>query len=133
MSIGSGGIVEVFLPPGGTAGQVLAKIDGVDYNTTWQASGGGGGSALFTEVTVDFGAVGVDQQTFDVAVIGATTGQKVIAVASLTMPAGVDEDELEMDMLACAARVVSVDTVRLIIASLGDAISGQRNINLSFG
>jgi len=130
MGIGFGGIVEIFLPPGGTAGQVLAKIDGVDYNTTWQAGGGG---ALFTEVMVDFGAEGVDQQTFDVAVVGATTGQKVIAVASLTMPAGVDEDELEMDMLSCAARVVSVDTVRLIIASLGDAISGQRNINLSFG
>ena len=28
------------LPPGGTTGQVLAKIDGVDYNTQWVAGGG---------------------------------------------------------------------------------------------
>jgi hypothetical protein len=28
--------------PGGTAGQVLTKIDGTDYNTQWAAGGGGG-------------------------------------------------------------------------------------------
>jgi hypothetical protein len=41
--IGSGGIVEIHIPPGGTAGQVLAKIDGVDYNATWGNGGAGGG------------------------------------------------------------------------------------------
>lgn len=30
------------VPTGGTAGQVLAKIDGTDYNTEWVAAGGGG-------------------------------------------------------------------------------------------
>lgn len=29
------------VPVGGTAGQVLAKVDGTDYNTEWVASGGG--------------------------------------------------------------------------------------------
>lgn len=29
------------VPTGGTAGMVLAKIDGVDYNTEWVAAGGG--------------------------------------------------------------------------------------------
>lgn len=32
------------IPTGGTAGQVLAKIDGTDYNTHWVTGGGGGGS-----------------------------------------------------------------------------------------
>lgn len=41
--IGSGGIVEIHIPPGGTAGQALVKIDSVDYNATWGAGGGGGG------------------------------------------------------------------------------------------
>ena len=38
------------VPVGGTAGQVLAKIDSTDYNTQWVAqSGGGGGLTNFTE------------------------------------------------------------------------------------
>ena len=32
------------VPTGGTAGQVLAKIDGTDYNTEWVTSSGGGGT-----------------------------------------------------------------------------------------
>ena len=30
------------LPTGGTAGQVLTKVDGTDYNTQWANAGGGG-------------------------------------------------------------------------------------------
>lgn len=39
------------VPSGGTAGQVLTKVDGTDYNTAWQnASGGGtgGGQTLYS-------------------------------------------------------------------------------------
>lgn len=41
------GPAGVGVPAGGTAGQVLAKVDGTDYNTTWvnQSGGGGGGGA----------------------------------------------------------------------------------------
>lgn len=41
------------LPVGGTAGQVLSKIDSGDYNTHWvnQTGGGGGGSGTVTSVT----------------------------------------------------------------------------------
>lgn len=37
--IGSQGVA---LPPGGTQGQVLTKIDGVDYNATWSNASGSG-------------------------------------------------------------------------------------------
>lgn len=38
------------IPTGGTAGQVLAKVDGTDYYTAWvNASSGGGGTALSSE------------------------------------------------------------------------------------
>ncbi len=41
------------LPVGGTAGQVLAKIDGTDYNTEWvNQTGGGGGSSETAEFLV---------------------------------------------------------------------------------
>jgi len=33
------------LPAGGTAGQVLEKIDSTDYNTQWVTPSGGGGSS----------------------------------------------------------------------------------------
>lgn len=36
---GAQGVGGVGVPPGGTQGQVLAKIDGVDYNTTWKDAG----------------------------------------------------------------------------------------------
>ena len=43
----------VGVPAGGTAGQVLAKIDGTDYNTEWvDQTGGGGGSGTVTSVSV---------------------------------------------------------------------------------
>lgn len=46
------------IPTGGTAGQVLAKIDGTDYNTHWITGGGGGGSgdALTTNPLSQFAA-----------------------------------------------------------------------------
>jgi hypothetical protein len=35
------------LPLGGTTGQVLAKIDGTDYNTQWSTPSGGGSNVAF--------------------------------------------------------------------------------------
>jgi hypothetical protein len=42
------------VPIGGTAGQVLAKIDGTDYNTQWVAPGGGGGLSGLTTNNVPY-------------------------------------------------------------------------------
>jgi len=43
-----GGAPGVGVPAGGTAGQVLAKIDGTDYNTEWITPTAGGGAAGIT-------------------------------------------------------------------------------------
>jgi len=40
-----------FVPTGGTAGQVLSKIDENDYNTQWVAQSGGGASYEITAST----------------------------------------------------------------------------------
>lgn len=37
------------VPTGGTAGQVLEKIDGTDYNTQWVTPAGGGGGGIAAE------------------------------------------------------------------------------------
>lgn len=34
------------VPSGGTAGQVLSKVDGTDFNTAWTTPGGGGGTTI---------------------------------------------------------------------------------------
>lgn len=42
---GTDGAAGQGVPTGGTAGQVLAKVDGTDYNTQWVTPSGGGGGA----------------------------------------------------------------------------------------
>lgn len=96
-----------------------------------KASASGGG--ITKEVLVDFGNTSSTSKTFDVAMAEALTTHKVVATPSLNMPAGVDADELEMDMLACAGRVISNGMVRLTVASSSGPVRGQRNINVSLG
>jgi len=38
------------LPTGGTTGQVLAKVDGTNYNVQWTTAGGGGGGGVDVQV-----------------------------------------------------------------------------------
>lgn len=45
---GPPGADGVGVPPGGSAGQVLTKIDGTDYNTEWTTPAGGGGAVTIT-------------------------------------------------------------------------------------
>ncbi len=45
---GDPGAAGVGVPVGGTAGQVLSKIDGTDYNTQWVDQTGGGASSGYT-------------------------------------------------------------------------------------
>ena len=42
------------VPTGGTAGQVLAKVDGTDYNTEWVTPSGGGGSTKIMHYVVPY-------------------------------------------------------------------------------
>lgn len=42
-----GRVSEIGIPAGGSAGQVLAKIDAVDFNTEWVSPSGGGGNGYF--------------------------------------------------------------------------------------
>lgn len=47
------GPAGVGVPPGGTAGQVLKKVDGEDYNTEWEDESGGGGGGGFTQEQIE--------------------------------------------------------------------------------
>ena len=39
------------VPVGGTTGQILAKVDGTDYNTQWVTNSGGGGASSVDQLT----------------------------------------------------------------------------------
>lgn len=43
------------VPAGGTAGQVLTKVDETDYNTEWKDASGGGGQSIIEEIA--FGSI----------------------------------------------------------------------------
>lgn len=52
--------IENGVPTGGTAGQVLAKIDGTNYNTEWVDQTGGGGGASYLVYTALLTQSGTD-------------------------------------------------------------------------
>ena len=57
------------VPTGGTAGQVLTKDSGTDYDTSWQDSAGGGGGA---PTTVDY-LVGTADATLSAEIVVGTS------------------------------------------------------------
>jgi hypothetical protein len=74
------------------------------------------------------------ERFFNVSLPGAIAGQKVLASASLSMPAGVAEDELEMEPIVVAGVCLSNNFVRLLVASArGGILIGKRNINVTLG
>lgn len=54
---GATGTDGVGVPTGGTAGQILAKVDATDYNTEWIDAPTGGGSAEYPDMTGNAGKV----------------------------------------------------------------------------
>lgn len=90
-------------PAGGTAGHVLKKIDGSDYNYSWQAdvTGGGGWSGT---VELDFGASGQTDVAFDVtgqAAILAGSLPRAWVLAKATVDHSIDEHRVEeIDVMA---------------------------------
>ena len=59
---GPAGPAGVGVPAGGTAGQVLAKLSGTDYDTGWTTPSGGGGS-IFTDFAIDTTSLTIDGLT----------------------------------------------------------------------
>lgn len=96
-------------------------------------SSSGGGGLVKAVVDLDFGT-GASTVTQEFPWNGAAVGATVLAAVSLDMPAGVSEDELEMDALVVAARISSANVVRVMASTAsGFCITGQRRINLLLG
>ncbi|HRO75079.1 MAG TPA: hypothetical protein PLP27_02890, partial [Crocinitomicaceae bacterium] len=60
---GATGAAGQGVPTGGTAGQVLTKINGTDYNTQWTTPSSGGASTHYTESLAESSTTSTSNQT----------------------------------------------------------------------
>lgn len=81
-------VLSRLLPSGGTADQVLAKVDNVNYNVTWvdAATGGGGGSGDMLKSTYDADNDGVVDAAESVPWAGITGVPSTFTPSSHTHP-----------------------------------------------
>ena len=113
--IGSDGIVEVFLPPGGTAGQALVKIDTQNYNATWGAGGGGGGVGSIS------------------AVGGAATGPNVIFSNSNGVSFGVNGNTVTASVAAAGGAQTGISSLIAGQSQTIGALSFSNASGVTFG
>lgn len=84
---GDSGATGQGVPIGGTAGQVLSKIDGTDYNTEWVTSSGyvsGPASAVSGNVVTFDGITGKLIQDSGLTLSGTNTGDQVASGVTYT-------------------------------------------------
>lgn len=67
------------VPTGGTAGQVLAKVDGTDYNTEWVTPSGGGGEIKEYSTTA-YAYTASGSTTLSIPIPNAIKTKKIIGV-----------------------------------------------------
>lgn len=102
-------------------------------DTLTGATGGGGGSAAVTEVTLDFGSVPVGTKSFTFADAGVTTASRIVMTPSANPAPGRSFDELEMDSFMCAAVCLVDGTVSVAVTAHPGPVTGQYNFNYILG
>ena len=93
-------------------------------------AGVGGGGLATVAVDCDFGSTPASSKTFDAADAGALEASSAVLVwLSGSMPAGVFEDELELDPIEAHGWVPADGTVRLRLTSVnGSPVTGKRRV-----
>ena len=81
-------ILPKTLPDGGSAGQVLAKASGTDYDTEWVNQSGGGGDSDYTTTTATIPTTGWSSNSITVNVASVTSNNLVIVSPSPSSAAG---------------------------------------------
>ena len=81
------GVPGVGVPPGGTAGQILAKINGTDYNTHWIDAPSGGGVTSFNSRT---GAVEPESGDYDTGMVTEGSNLYFTGARAVTALTGAD-------------------------------------------
>lgn len=73
------------VPAGGTAGQILEKIDGTDYNTQWADPAAGGSQNLWETITSDSGSAVANTTTDTLTIAGGEGISTAISGDTLTI------------------------------------------------
>jgi hypothetical protein len=107
---------------------VLSKL--VRWNgTTWNAvdtTGGGGGSSVWTEVTINFGTKPTTSKSFVITDASVNSSQKIIVAPSGNPPSGRYSDDWEWDSINFAAKAGTGNFT--VYASSNSPVEGTRNI-----
>jgi len=124
----TGGADGVGVPPGGTAGQVLAKIDGTNFNTEWvdQSGGGGGGGEANTASNVGTAGVGLFKNK-----VGVDLRFKKINAGSskVTITDDTGNDEVDVDVVPANFTGIPQSGVTNLVSDLaGKAASSHTHI-----
>lgn len=115
----------------GGANTTLYRKESGAGNTGWVAVSNSGGSVSPSEVSIDFGSVGVFGKTGTVALAGAVIGEKVMMLAA---PDGVSvDDEAEMDGFSCTAKITVTDLLAYSLMAIPGPVRGIRKFNLIKG
>jgi hypothetical protein len=106
------------VPAGGTANQVLAKIDATNYNTQWVTPSGGGGAPGGSNTQVQYNNSG----SFG-GIVGATTNGTILTLAAsdFNLTDGLFTNEAAPATPSAGATKVYVDSTSKNIAAKNDA------------
>ncbi len=114
---GTPGAVGAGVASGGSAGQVLAKVDNTDYNTHWVTAASGGGTPGGADKQLQYNSAGSftgsSKLTFDGNVLNVNNGSFYLGVATAAPSAALQVDSTTQGVLIPRMTVAQ----RLAIAS----------------
>lgn len=111
------------VPTGGTAGQVLAKIDGTNYNTEWVDQTGGGGGSSSYDMRFGFSTTPTSNQILDTVQI----------VRELELPADMAGSIAKVGVNPTAAFVMDLKDDGVTIGSISISTSGVATFTTTSG
>lgn len=127
------GPVGIGVPTGGTAGQVLAKKSGDDYDTEWQSGGGAGAVSSVNDKTGDVVLYASDIDDFADAADARITAQKGQNSGLATLDSGGKIPSAQLPALAITSTfAVSSQTAQLALAAEEGDVAVRTDLNKSF-
>ncbi|MDD5271075.1 MAG: hypothetical protein PHU14_00020 [Methylovulum sp.] len=124
------------LPTGGTANQVLAKVDGTDYNTSWVTVSGGSSGYKSAFISIPFQYLTSTQLILGTPIIKYSdiTGLSINGSGHITLPAGIYKITYRGCLVGAGRITGGLDLVNPVTPYnvLSLAVSGVSDISNNF-
>lgn len=102
------------LPSGGTANQVLSKVNGTDYNVQWTTLSGGGGPAVIGYAVINFNSP-ASKKTISVPEVAALTTHYPLITLENIDDAGSDiyAEQMELNPVNFTGEILVDGTINI--------------------